>query len=518
MARTDTPQPDDSARHGVLMRLPLSLLIWGIAAVSMWLPAIHALVRDRHQVSQSFFYAGLLGLICVALIALSLGARRPRYGTLGQLLALFASFTLLPLYLALPLHDAMRTTSYLNAYFDMVSALTTTGANLFSDPARLDPSLHLWRAQVGWMGGLLMWVAASAILAPLSLGGFEVTTQGQPGRASTAPAGHDRADSRKRLLRVTRTLAPVYAGLTAVVAVLLLMAGETPLVAVCHAMSVMATSGISPVGGLAGAQSGLTGEAILFLFMFFALSRLTFSSDTVGVGNARLDRDPEFRIGLALVVGLPLLLFLRHWLAAYDVNTTENLNLALRALWGAVFTVMSFLTTTGFESADWEEARQWSGLGTPGLILMGLAVIGGGVATTAGGVKLLRVYALYLNGLRDMQRLVHPSSVSGEAARNRRIQKDGAFIAWVFFMLFALSLSLVCVALSALGASFDQAIVLAVAALSTTGPLIGIAADTPIQLVELSPAAKIVLCGAMVLGRLETLAIIALFTPNLWRN
>jgi len=288
-----------------------------------------------------------------------------------------------------------------------------------------------------------------------------------------------RADPRKRLVRITATLAPVYAGLTLAMWVMLMMTGETALTGLIHAMSVMATSGISPVGGLGNAQSGVAGEAILFLFMFFALSRLTFSNDTASTGFSRLDKDPEFRIALMLVIGVPLVLFLRHWWAAFDVNATGDIMLALRALWGSMFTVMSFLTTTGFESADWQEARQWSGLGTPGMILMGLALIGGGVATTAGGVKLLRVYALYLNGVREMEQLVHPSSVSGLASGNRRIQKNGAFIAWVFFMLFALSLALITVVLAALGSSFEQALVLSIATLSTTGPLIDIAAETP---------------------------------------
>ncbi|WP_146345398.1 TrkH family potassium uptake protein [Phaeobacter marinintestinus] len=501
-----------------LMRLPLSLLIWGVTSLSMWLPAIHALNRDEHAISRAFFYSGLLGLVGVVLIAISLGNRKLRYGSLGQLLALLTAFSILPMFLALPLYEGLQTTTYLNAYFDMVSAFTTTGADIFNDPNRLDDSLHLWRAQVGWMGGFLMWVAASAILAPLSLGGFEVTARGEPGRAVAAPMQMDRVDPRKRLLRIVKTLAPVYAGLTGVVWVLLLIAGEGSLAAVCHAMSVMATSGISPIGGVTEGLSGRTGEALLFLFMFFALSRLTFSADTLASGRGRLDRDPEFRIGLLLVFGLPLLMFLRHWLAAFEVSAEPEPMQALQALWGSVFTVMSFLSTTGFESADWDEARQWSGLGTPGLILMGLALIGGGVATTAGGVKLLRVYALYLNGLREMQRLVHPSSVSGEGARNRRIQKDGAFIAWIFFMMFAISLAVISTTLAALGSDFEEAMILTVAALSTTGPLIKTVAETPIQLTELGAAAKGVLCATMVLGRLETLAIVALFTPELWRR
>ncbi|MEX0282380.1 MAG: potassium transporter TrkG, partial [Arenibacterium sp.] len=285
----------------------------------------------------------------------------------------------------------------------------------------------------------------------------------------------------------------------------------------CHAMSIMATSGISPVGGLSGAQSGLLGEYILFLFMFFALSRLTFSTDTVARGFARLDRDPEFRIGLLIVFALPILLFLRHWVGTLEEGDTDTLQEAFRAFWGALFTVLSFLSTTGFESAEWDMAQSWSDLDSAGLILMGLALIGGGVATTAGGVKLLRVFALYLNGLHEMQRLVHPSAVIVELKKNQRIRKDGAFVAWIFFMLFALSLALITVILAATGVSFDQALVLSIASLSTTGPLIEAAAEHPIVLIELSTLAKSVLCAAMVLGRLETLAIIALFTPDLWR-
>ena len=509
---------DARSTRNILDYLPLFLLVWTIGAVAMFVPAVFAMVQGNMAVARSFAFAAGLGLTLVTLVALARASSKPRHGTLGQLLALLGMFTILPAFLAVPVHDALGTTSFLNAYFDMVSAITTTGATLFDDPARLPPSLHLWRALVAWLGGLLMWVAASAILAPLSLGGFEVTTRGQPGRSMVTPMHMTSADPRKRLTRITTTLAPVYAGLTLVIWVLLMISGETSLTGVIHAMSVMSTSGISPVGGLTEAQAGFQGEMILFLFMFFALSRLTFSNDTATTGFSRLDKDPEFRIGLMLIIGLPVALFLRHWWAAFDVDTSQNLMLALRAFWGAMFTVMSFLTTTGFESADWAEARQWSGLGTPGLILMGLALIGGGVATTAGGVKLLRVYALYLNGKREMEQLVHPSSVSGAGVGNRRIQKNGAFIAWVFFMLFALSLALITVTLAALGSSFDQALVLSIATLSTTGPLIDIAAESPIHLAEMGDAAKVVLCAAMVLGRLETLAIIALFTPDLWRN
>jgi trk system potassium uptake protein TrkH len=470
-----------------MFQLPLFMLVFGMASVSMLIPAIYAGVVRELETGRAFLYSGMLGIIVFVLIAIAHNGRAPGHGALGPLMSLFSTFVFLPLILAVPFYEGLQTTSFFNAYIEMVSSITTTGATLFDDPSRLDRPLHLWRAQVGWMGGLIMWIAASAILAPLNLGGFEVTARAEPGR--------------RALLLWS----------------LLWVSGDESLVALCHAMSIMATSGISPVGGLTG-ESGVSGEFVMMLFMLFALSRLTFSTDTVTSESGGILHDPEFRIGLALVVGVPAVLFMRHWFAAFDVDAQTTLSDAAIAYWGAMFTVMSFLTTTGFTSVSWGEAQAWSGLATPGLIFMGLCLTGGGVATTAGGVKLLRVFALYRNGKREMERLVHPSSVSGADPMAKRLQKNGAFIAWIFFMLFALSLALVTILLAAAGVGFEDAIVIAISSLSTTGPLLEVGSETPIRLIELSGFAKVIFGAAMIIGRLETLAIIALLTSDLWRG
>ncbi len=500
-----------------ILQLPLFLLIFGIFSASMMIPAFYGFVTRDLLASRAFFYAALLGMVVFTLIGIAHSGRPVRHGSLGPLLSLFSSFVFLPVILAVPFLEALPTTRFINAYFDMVSSVTTTGASLFDDPGRLSDTLHLWRAQVGWMGGLLMWIAASAILAPLHLGGFEVTSQAEPGNPDARRATTGPINPRLRLLRSAQALVPIYLALTLMLWLLLLANGDRSLVALCHAMSVMATSGISPLGGTHDTGVGFGAEAVMLLFMLFAISRLTFSKDTVTATQGGLWTDPEFRMGLALIVGVPLVLFVRHFLGAFDVSAVGEGQQSGRALWGAVFTVTSFLTTTGFVSSAWSQAQSWSGLQTPGLILMGLALTGGGVATTAGGVKLLRVFALYRNGARELERLVHPHSVSGAGAAGRRLQSNGAFIAWIFFMLFALSLSGVTLLLTFVGAPFEDALVMSVASLSTTGPLIEFAADAPIALIQLSDTAKMILCGAMVLGRLETLAIIALLTPDLWR-
>jgi trk system potassium uptake protein TrkH len=209
---------------------------------------------------------------------------------------------------------------------------------------------------------------------------------------------------------------------------------------------------------------------------------------------------------------------LRHFVAALDIGDQNNVLAALRAFWGAAFTVLSFLTTHGYSSVDWIDAQAWSGLETPGLILLGLALIGGGVATTAGGVKLMRVFALLVNGMREVDRLVHPSSVGRSGLVSRRTRREGAFIAWVFFMIFAITLAATTVAFSAFGIPFEQSLVLAVANLSNCGPLVDVVQAGRLTLIELGPGPKAIAAIAMIMGRLEMLALVVILTPDLWRD
>ncbi|NNF25241.1 MAG: TrkH family potassium uptake protein [Rhodobacteraceae bacterium] len=501
-----------------ILGLPFLLILMGIGAASMMLPAIHAAaIRDLH-VARAFFYFSLLFLVLFAMIAVAMVHNPVRRQARSHLIALLATYSVLPLMLAVPFFEAVGNTTFANSYFEMVSSLTTTGATLF-EPDRLPPSVHLWRAQVGWMGGFFVWVTSVAVLAPLNLGGFEVRSTAEIGQTVSGLTQIARvADPSERLTRFAGQLFPIYAGLTGIVWVGLTIAGEAPLVAVSHAMSTLSTSAISPIGGTAEGQGGFAGEALVWIFLIFALSRLTYASEERSENWRSLSDDPELRLGLGLVVILPILLFVRHWLGAFEVDEAANVADGLQALWGGAFTVMSFLTTTGFESQYWSAAQDWSGLETPGLTLMGLALFGGGVATTAGGVKLLRVYALYKHGLREMEKLVHPNSIGGSGQVARRIRKQGAYVAWIFFMLFAMSIALLMAGFSLTGLDFEAALVLTIAALTTTGPLVEVAAAQPVDLAQISGVAQGIFIAAMVLGRLETLAIIALLNPDFWRG
>lgn len=498
-----------------LISLPFFVLLMGIGSVAMLIPSIHAFGLSDFLTARTFLYGAVMGIVLTLLIGIATRGYAPLSVPRSQLMTLLAAFALLPLIFALPFHQSLRTVTLLDSWFEMVSSFTTTGATLFDNPNRLNPSLHLWRALVGWMGGLLVWIMAVAILAPMNLGGFEVLGN------RTVAGGTDRyahlsriSDPSERLARYGARLAPIYAGLTGVLWLLLMMAGEVPLVALCHAMSVLSSSGISPVGGLQNGASGLMGELAILVFFVFAVSRLTFSRGLLRDDRGRLWQDPEVQMAASLLLIVAVILAGWHIIGA----PFRDLGQSLLAVWAALFTVLSFITTTGFESVHWADTGDWSGLEAPGLVLMGLALIGGGVATTAGGVKLLRVYALYKHGVRELERLVHPSSVGGAGTEARRIRRQGAFIAWIFFILFAVSIMAVMLLLSMTGVQFETAMVLTVAALSTTGPLAQVAADTPISYAGIPETAQVVLAATMILGRLETLALIALFNPAFWRS
>lgn len=502
-----------------LLRLPFLVILAGICALAMFLPAAHAVSHGHYFTARAFLYSGTIFFMLALSVGIATSNYKPRNQARSQLAALLGAYLLLPVMMAVPFHQAVQDTSFLNAWFEMVSSFTTTGATLYDTPDRLLPSVHLWRALVGWLGGFFVLVSAAAVLAPLDLGGIEVISGRVPGRGAQGGGQVMRgADPSERLLHHTLTLFPAYTGLTLVLWVLLLLAGDRGLVALCLAMSSLSTSGIVPGVPLPLAQSGVPGEIFIFFFLMLALTRRSFPGAVLTDRNRRIWSDHEVGLATFLLFLVPTILFLRHWWASFASDEMMTAGAMLSAIWGALFTTMSFLTTTGFESSDWQAARSWSGLGNPGLILLGLAMVGGGIATTAGGLKLLRVYALTRHGERELDRLVHPSSIGGEGEAARKLRRGGAYVSWIFFMLFAITFAIMVAVLALLGIEFEQGLVLTVAAVTTTGPLTSLALQTPIRLLELSPAIKVVLAAAMVVGRMEVLAILALFSPGLWRR
>ena len=498
-------------------QFPLFSNLMLLASGLMIVPGLHAMRLGDWDTMRAFYYHGIFFAIFSLILGFGLMTWKNRNAARDQLTMLVAAYFLLPLMLALPMNYLVPTISYGQSYFEMLSSLTTTGATIFSDPGSISEPLNLWRASVAWMGGFLILLAAFTIMEPLNLGGFEIEASVSAASGSQRRTFGGAVSAQERLYHHARLLAPIYVLLTGALALALIIAGDRVYVAICHAMSVLSTSGISPLKYAEPRLSGFVGEVLIALFLFFALTRKGFSVSLSGRRSLPSLKDPELRLAAICVVFVTGLISLRHFLGAFEIEEQQNMIAALQSLWGSAFTVLSFLTTFGFESQYWDTAADWSGLETPGILLLGLSVMGGGVATTAGGVKLLRLFALYKHGVREMQRLVHPHSVGGAGVTARRIRRKGAFIAWVFLMLFVIAIAFVTLGLGASGLKFEQSLALAIAALTNTGPAVTVF-DGEFSYRSLNAVQLLLLDVTMVIGRLEVLVVVALLNISLWRQ
>jgi len=260
--------------------------------------------------------------------------------------------------------------------------------------------------------------------------------------------------------------------------------GEAPFQALMYGLAVISTSGITGSAGLSNATSGILGEIAILLFFGFAISHNVFVTRTRRMSPAGT-YDPEIRTALIVILGIAVLLFMFNLAVAIDTKREFMALDLLREFWG--------------------------------LVLLLVAILGGGIATTAGGLKLMRIYVLMSHGKREIERLVHPSSVAGPGSHGRLVRREGAFIAWIFVMLFFLALLLGVLGLSAAGLDFEQAIIVSVAALANVGPLASFQGQEA-GLGALSVEPLMIINFLMVVGRMEILAVAALLNPEYWRR
>lgn len=501
-----------------LVRLPLLVLMLGLAGLVMLLPAIHAVVMRDHALARAFLYTGLLVVVFAGFLGLATANRRPRNIARNHLMALAIAYLILPPVLALPLlQRPAGAAEFGAAWFEMLSSFTTTGATVFA-AGSLPDTVHLWRALVGWLGGLFALVMVFSVLAPLNLGGTEVITGRLPGRASPATRQITQvADPVQRMVFYLTRILPIYGGLTLLAWLALLMAGEDSFVAFCHAMSALSTSGITPLDGAAASSAGRAAEAVMAAFLLLAISRRPILMLLGQRQEVPIWRDGEVRLAAAILGATIALIWGWHLIGAAGQGNLDRVGQALATLWGVIFTLLSFLTTAGFVAQDWHGAILWSGRLPADMALWGLAIIGGGVATTAGGVKLLRVLVLIRHGEQELDRVIHPHAVPRSAAQggmSRAAAAQGAGMAWVVFTTFGLAIAAFTGLMTLAGQGFDQALVLSLAALTTTGPLAAHSGGVAVDFAMIEGPARAILGLAMVVGRLETLAILALLVPE----
>ena len=487
--------------------MPLFFQVFAIACSFMFAVSVYGFSIEAYSEARVFLYSGLTGFLIFALIDLATSNRNLKESGLMQLISLLLLFILLPVFLALPTWIILQENSFLDVYVDTVGAFTTTGLPVFEN-GLLSKTILLWRALIAWFGGGLILIAAFLIFLPASRGGFDVFSNNNiNSKLKRRLTLNERSIT---LNRTSKKLIPIYLGLTFILWCLLTALGTDGYTSLIRAFSILSTSGISGSEKFESDGAGFKGELVIAVFLIFALSHNLFNSWNKKKNLKKVLFGKEIRLGLSILLFVTLILTLQNMsLNSNSLKFDESLISGLKPIWGNFFTAFSYMTTNGYVSSYWSGSLSPDGGHYVDLVLLGLCLFGGGIATTAGGIKLLRISVLFAAFSNETGKLLNPSSIAGSNT-NLKSLEISVFMAWIFFMLFIVSLALVTIILSMFGLLFEEALVLAIATLTTTGPLTELVGLDCSLFLELSYFSKLTLVISMVLGRLEILMALSI--------
>jgi len=433
-----------------------------------------------------------------------------RVGVREGFLVVSATWLLVAGFAALPyvLANGEQLANPLDAYFEGMSGVTTTGASVATDLTEINRSLGMWRQFTQWLGGMGFIVLAIAVLPRLRVGGRQLMESELP--------GPEIAQLSERIRSTARRLWLLYVGLTALQVLLLAAVGwlgfddrMTPYQALANAFATMPTGGFSTLPRSAEEFSA-TSQWILAVFMLvaganFALMYLGF----VRRRPRAFVRDEEFRLYVAILVVASAALAAMLW--GYGIAEGEE---AVRA---GFFQTVSIMTTTGLASADF---ALWPALLL--LVLFALMFVGGSAGSTGGSIKVVRHLLLGKVLRREIDQTVSPEVVmpirlNGSSVDERTLRAVAAFIL-LYIGAWAVGASVIAIdsAITGAGLGTLDSLAASATALGNIGP--GFGPTGPMgSFAGLGDVSKITLIGLMWAGRLEIVPVVVLLTRHYWR-
>lgn len=462
-------------------------------------PALLDLIADRpdwRAFAVSFVLTTVIGG------ALTLGCMRGKSAGLSieqAFLLTVLAWTALPIAGAAPFLLGETNATALDALFEAVSGLTTTGSTVFTDLHELPPGVLLWRALLQWLGGIGIVVFAMVFLPTLQVGGMQVFK---------SEAFDTFGKILPRATEIATSILSIYLLLTLLCAIVYGGFGMSAFDALCHAMTTIATGGFANYDESFAAFSP---QAQYAAVIFMVLASLPFVRYVQLVnGSAQpLWRDPQIRAFILIaLVGAGLLASVRVGLEDPSVSVSDESK--IRA---ALFNAVSVLTGTGYSSADY---NAWGPLALVTVVLLGL--IGGCAGSTSCSAKVFRYQILGAMLMAELQRIRRPHGVFTPRYDGRPIRADVASSVITFFFAFLLSLAALTIALTWTGLDGITAFSGAATALANVGPGLGDQIGPAGNFGDLPDSAKALLIVGMLLGRLEIISVLVLITPSFWRR
>ena len=400
----------------------------------------------------------------------------------------------LPLFGALPFVFGATEARFVDAFFEAMSGLTTTGSTVFSGLETLPKGLLLWRGILQWLGGIGIIVVAMVFLPELRVGGMQIfRSEGFDTFGKILP----------RATEIASRISVIYLTLTLVCAFSYVLSGMDPFDATVHAMTTIATGGFANYDASFGVFTGGTEYVATVFMLLAALPFVRFVQ--LSAGSAKpLMQDTQIHafFGTAVViVGL---------IALWNVVQAEELSeVAIRK---ALFNTVSLLTGTGYASADY---MQWGSFAIAVLFFTGL--IGGCAGSTACSIKVFRYQLLFASIKSQLRKTRSPHGIFTPRYAGRPVGEDVLNSVMSFFVFFIVTLGLLAVALGMTGLDFITSVSGAAAALANIGPGLGEEIGPAGNFASLNDTAKWLLATAMLIGRLELMAVYAILTVGFWR-
>ena len=471
--------------------------IIGIEAVFL-LPALGiSLGYGEFQAAEGFvltlsimaFVAGLLWLIC--------RKASKQIGASEGMISVSLGWVVLSLFGCLPFFFSRQIPSFIDAFFEIVSGFTTTGASILSDVESLSKGLLYWRSFSNWLGGMGVLVFLLAIAPTDSQGsGFTMHLL----RAESP--GPDVGKLVPRMKKTASILYLIYIGLTAVDLILLLFGNMSFLDALCTAFSTAGTGGFGIRNdSFASFSPYIQNVTTVFLFLF----GINFSCFyLLLLGNIKsVFKDEELRLYLGIAFAIIVMIAL---------NIYSIYNSWADAFRHSAFQVSTIMSTSGFASADFDTWPMFS----KGLLLL-LMVVGGCAGSTAGGLKCARLLLLFKSLGRNIRKLVNPKKVqvvriNGRAVGETVIDHANAYLA-AYVVIIVLSFLVISIDNQTIGTNLSAVL----ACFNNIGP--GMEAVGPTcNFAFFSPLSKLVLIFDMLAGRLEIFPILILFSSYSWKR
>jgi trk system potassium uptake protein TrkH len=382
----------------------------------------------------------------------------------------------------------------IDALFESMSGLTTTGATVIRDFKQVGHGIFFWRALTHWFGGMGVIALFVAVLPRLGIGGRQLFFAEAPGPTDEKLT--------PQIRKTAAALWAVYALLTLLEIIALVAAGMPLFDSICNAMATLAAGGFSPHGLSISGYQNPAAEWIIIAFMFLAGANFALHYRAMRGEVGTFARDDEFKAyaGIVLIATVMLMVFLRPQI--------PGLVDRIRA---SAFQVISIVTTTGFASTDFEQWNQQAKL-----VLLILMFIGGCAGSAGGGPKVVRHVLIARYTLLELRRTLHPQGVLPVKLGGRVVPDDVMRAVLVFFLFYLLVFAITTTIVIALGLDILTGLTAAIACLGNIGPGFGVVGPMG-HYADLHPVSKVVLTAAMWIGRLEVLTVLALLRPEVWR-